>query len=131
MTMPQLIIAIQAAQETKQPHLLNNFLSRFKIEVDQTSPQLNQAELNQKLLTANIELIKEVSKATQEYEQASADADIAVHREINFDIDELSYRKMIANTGANVRNQLGQWVENLSNQDQNYEDKNPTNHQPN
>ena len=111
----QLIIVIQAAQEANQPHLLNDFLSKFKIAVDETREQFNQAELNQKLVTANIELIKEVSKATQEYEKASADADIAVRREINFAIDELNYRKMIADTGANVRKQLEQWVNNLSN----------------
>lgn len=110
----QIIIAIQAAAESKDGDLVHKLISKFEATEAEVKSLHAQIELlSQSIIPAQIELTVEVSKSTQEFEQITADTLVAVRREINFGIDETKYKALVAGAGDAVRNQLEQWIKNL------------------
>jgi hypothetical protein len=118
------LLVDNAAKEMEE---YNQELQRFRKEREilTASAQLNELDTKiqqqQKVFSESkdrfnrleLELFNEVAKATLDFENVTAKTNLAIRRELGFEIDEEAYLKIVDSSGKSIRKDLGEMVERV------------------
>ena len=75
--------------------------------------QGNRDKVDEESRRLELELAKEVSQATLEFERVSAEANLAVRKELELEIDERRYKELSDNAAISVRSEFSEFVSRI------------------